>query len=347
MLLTLLLIAKTTAEGRPQLWVLQDASEYAIWAIVALFLYPIIAATPLTLKAWLKLIPILLLIWQLGGALAHTAEQVVHQSFVHENARQRSAIDVLRREIYHQITLPQFRHLADFLGLFAICLFIVMIQNSREREIERSKLMTQLADAKLNALRAQMHPHFLFNTLNTVATLATTNSQEAVEVLAQLSDLLRRASAADDSHFTTIREEFNLLRSYVNIMQHRFGDRVTLEINYTPDIEQVLIPVLTLQPLVENAYNHGVGPRLSGGTIQVQGRNAGNHIVLTVSDDGLGKDAGNLEKGQGMALDNIRDRLQHLYAGSANLQTSYPETGVFTVFLTLPFITSEDELEQT
>lgn len=341
MLLAVILYAKTLTEGRPTAWALQDASGYAVWALLALILYPLVGATPLTLKSWAKRLPVLLLIWHLGSAFAHTTEQIVHQGLVHDEARQRSVGEVISREIPRQLTRPQFRHFADFCGLLAVCIILVQIRSSRAREIEHSKLTSQLADARLNALRAQMQPHFLFNTLNTVATLVTTDSKAAIEVLAHLSDLLRNAATTDEGHFTTIKEEFELTRKYITIMQHRFGDRVRVSIECDASIEPALIPLLSLQPLVENAYKHGVGPRSTGGTIEVKGNISGDHIQISVCDDGLGQEANANENGQGMALKNIQDRMDHLYEKQGSLTFRYREEGGFCAIISVPFMLTE------
>ena len=340
-LLTIILYAKTVTEGRPTTWALQDASEYAVWALIALVLYPLIASTPFTWIAWAKRLPLLLLIWHLGGAFAHTAEQIVHQGIIHDGTRQRSVGEVLRRVIPRQLTSPQFRHFADFGGLLAICIILVQIRNSRAREVEHSQLMSQLADARLNALRAQMQPHFLFNTLNTVATLVTTDSKAAIEVLAHLSELLRKAATTEEGHFTTIKEEFDLTRKYVAIMQHRFGDRVRVHMDCDPAIESALIPLLSLQPLVENAYQHGVGPRSTGGTIAIKGEITDDRIQISVCDDGVGEKAGMSEPGHGMALKNIQDRMDHLYEKRGSLTVQYREEGGFCAVLSIPFLRSE------
>lgn len=341
LLLAIILYARTVADGRPIIWVVQDASEYAIWALIALFLYPVVAATPFRLMAWLKLLPVLVLTWHLGGALAHTTRDVVHQSVVHDASRQRSAGAVLRHELPRQLFGSQFKHLADFTGLLAICIIIALIRNTRARELEHSKLTSQLADARLNALKAQMQPHFLFNTLNTVATLVTTDSKRAIEVLAHLSELLRHAATSEEGHFTTIKEEFDLTRKYVSIMQHRFGDRVTVNIACDEEIAPALVPMLTLQPLVENAYQHGVGPRSEGGTIDIKGERLGEGVRITVCDDGLGKQAGGSASGQRVALKNIEDRLAQLYEEGGTLSLEYGEEDGCCAVITIPFLLSE------
>lgn len=341
-LLSIILYAKTVAEGRPTIWALQDASEYAVWAFILYFLFPLISATPFTLKAWAKRLPLLVFVWHIGGAFAHVADEVVHQRLVHDEGRRHSVLEVLKREVPKQLTSDQFRHLADFFGVLSLCIILALIRNSRAREIEHSKLMTQLADARLSSLQAQMHPHFLFNTLNTVATLVTTDSKAAVEVLSHLGELLRRAAISDGSHFTTVKEEFSLIQKYATIMQYRFGDRVSINIHCDPQLDQTLIPLLTLQPLIENAYQHGVGPRSSGGKIDVEGVLSDHTVLITVCDDGLGKDAIASKEGQGMALNNIRDRLHHLYDGKGSLTTEFRENGGYCATIAFPFEKEEE-----
>ena len=339
-LLVTVLVTESFVDDRPLEWAIEDASGYLVWALAALLVYPLVNSTRPTAMAWVVRLPLLIVIWHLGGAVVETVEEAVHESWVHErtsSSRRSSAIGVARREFPWQLATLQFAQLINFVALVILCTTASLIRRSREREIERGHLLTQLTDARLTALRAQMQPHFLFNTLNTVATLSATNSKAAIEVLAQLSSLLRRSAAVDDGHFTTVKDEFTFLRSYVDIMQHRFGDRVSVKIDCDSDIESMSIPVLTLQPLVENAYVHGVGPRSTGGTIEVTGVLEGNCIKLIVSDNGVGEDSvdGN---DKGIALDNLRSRLRHLYGGRESLATSSRQGGGFRAVILLPIL---------
>ncbi|MPZ18821.1 MAG: sensor protein lytS [Luteitalea sp.] len=172
----------------------------------------------------------------------------------------------------------------------------------------------QLARAQLQALTAQMRPHFLFNTLNTAASLMHENVVAAERVLAQLGELLRRSLAAGDTPEVSLRGELEFLRLYLEIEQARFEDHLSVQWHLDPSALDVAVPHLILQPLVENALRHGIAPRATSGTVTVTARLAGDWLQVDVHDDGVGIDAAPPHRrGAGMGLATTRARLSHLY----------------------------------
>ena len=187
----------------------------------------------------------------------------------------------------------------------------------RERETLALQLQARLSDAQLRALRAQLNPHFLFNTLNAATTLLHRDPNAADSMLTRLGELLRLTLRSDPEHETPLREEIALLERYLAIMRTRFSDRVTVRCDVQPAVEDALVPSFILQPLVENAFEHGVARLQRPGTIDIGARAAGGTLVLTVTDDGDGPSHhGN---GNGVGLANTRHRLAELYGTAAQL----------------------------
>jgi two-component system LytT family sensor kinase len=181
----------------------------------------------------------------------------------------------------------------------------------------------QLAEAELKALRAQISPHFLFNTLNTIAALVRIDADEAREVIVDFANFFRR-TLKHHGEFVTLAEELDYVQHYVRFEQVRFGKALNVDYEIAPGTETVLLPVLTLQPLVENAINHGLGPKIGGGTVKIKTCAVEDgDVLITIEDDGVGmtqemlrklfKPKTSSGKGLGMALTNIRDRLQKLF----------------------------------
>jgi two-component sensor histidine kinase len=182
----------------------------------------------------------------------------------------------------------------------------------RERELAASQLETQLVQADLRTLRMQLHPHFLYNALHTIAALVRTGDQKnAVRVTAGLGALLRRMLDEARDQEVSLRQELDFIRSYLEIEQLRFPDRLTVEIDSPPEMLEAMVPQFILQPLVENAIRHGIAPHRTAGTIGITAEPAGSHLRLTVRDDGAGLPAERPPFGVG--LSNTRARLAGLY----------------------------------
>lgn len=203
------------------------------------------------------------------------------------------------------------------------------------RAAERSALEMQgvLAEAQLAVLRAQLHPHFLFNTLNTAVMLARDGEKEkTVEVLTNLSDLLRHVLDGDANEIA-LDDELELIRKYVSIEEERFQDRLKIRIAIEPEVRRALVPGFLLQPLVENAIRHGVSPQPEGGTVSVSARREESNLIVEISDDGRGTSDAH---GHGIGLRNTIERLARIYGSKARC-TLDPGASGATVRVTLPF----------
>jgi two-component system, LytTR family, sensor kinase len=202
---------------------------------------------------------------------------------------------------------------------------------ARERERTALQLRQRLSQAQLEALRSQLQPHFLFNALNGVATLMHWDAAAADEMLTQLADLLRETLRRPGSHEVTLTEELDLLDRYLAVMRVRFHDRLTVRCDIDPAAVDSLVPHFLLQPLVENALEHGIAQRPGPGSIEIAARRDGDRLWISVTDDGpgLATDAagtgsnGHGSHGNGVGLANIRARLVELY-GAAQALTLAP-----------------------
>jgi two-component system LytT family sensor kinase len=188
----------------------------------------------------------------------------------------------------------------------------------------------QLAEAELKALRAQISPHFLFNTLNTIAALVRLDPEQAREMIVVFANFFRR-TLKHHGEFVTLAEELDYVQHYVRFEQIRFGKALRVTYDIAPGTETLLLPVLTVQPLVENAINHGLGPKIGGGQVHIKTRTVEDgDVLITVEDDGVGIPPEMLAKlfkpkmgssaGLGMALFNIKDRLQKLFGSDYELK---------------------------
>jgi len=186
-------------------------------------------------------------------------------------------------------------------------------QKYREREIRSVELEGRLAQAELQNLKMQLHPHFLFNTLHTISVLMMRDANLANRMLIRLSDLLRITLDSTGSHMVPLKQELDFLRGYLEIEQTRFQDRLTVNIDVQPAALDVQVPNLILQPLVENAIRHGIASQPGNGTIHLRAAPDGPNLRLQVSDDGPGLD-GSFKKGIG--LTNTEARLRQLYGAS-------------------------------
>jgi two-component system, LytTR family, sensor kinase len=205
----------------------------------------------------------------------------------------------------------------------------------REAEARRRReetLTMQLAQARLTALQMQMQPHFLFNTLNTVSALVERDPNQTRRVIARLSDLLRRVMDADEQE-STLERELHFVRAYLEIEQVRFGDRLEFAFDVEPELQGARVPTLVLQPLVENAIRHGIAPCPWKGRVEVRAFARDGQLVLQVRDSGPGPLKPAASPGNGLALQNTRQRLEELYGGAAALTLTHDGGCVATVVI--------------
>lgn len=228
-----------------------------------------------------------------------------------------------------------------FLCMLAVIQAIEYYRTVRESELRTARLQAQLAGARLDALAAQLHPHFLFNTLQGVSTLMHRDPAAADQMLGRLSVLLRRTLHREGAHEVPLRQELELLDLYLGIMESRFADRLTVARAVPAELDDALVPHFILQPLVENALQHGIAQRAGAGRIEVVARREGSDLVLEVSDDGPGPQPGAAApNGEAVGLTNTRRRLAQLYGERQALDTGARPGGGFRVRARLPWHTA-------
>lgn len=212
-----------------------------------------------------------------------------------------------------------------------------LVRAARDRERRQLALEAQLADARLQALRAQLQPHFLFNALNTISVLMHEDVAAADRILLQLSALLRRSLEGGDAHVVRLGEEIAFLESYLAIERARFGERLGYRLDVPADVLDARVPALILQPLVENALRHGIGARSGPGHVAITARRHGDVLRLSVADDGPGLAQASAER---VGLSNTRARLQLLYAARQRFEVRNAGAGGVVAEIELPWSTA-------
>jgi hypothetical protein len=238
--------------------------------------------------------------------------------------------DVINRTVSNFIS---FSWLYGWLGTT----YVILQTNAamRERDLQLAEARTLAQTAQLTALRLQLNPHFLFNTLNAISSLIVTGrNRDGEAMLAKLCAFLRTALVGDGRSEVTLGEELETLQTYLEIESIRFGDRLTVEFAAPDSLLDLPVPNFILQPLVENAVKHGVAPTSRPVIVRVGARRDGGDLILSVSDNG-GAVAGSRPSGTGVGLDNTRRRLEVIYGPRGRLETLAYDDG-FTALLRLP-----------
>ncbi|MEP6495212.1 MAG: histidine kinase [bacterium] len=208
---------------------------------------------------------------------------------------------------------------------------------AHERDLDAARVKAQLAEARLEALTAQLQPHFLFNTLQGISTLITRDPAAANSMLASLSDLLREVLRRGERREVTLEEELRVLAPYLDLSRWRFGERLSVRIDIEPHVRRARVPFFVLQPLVENALQHGIGTRAGPSVIQIAASREGDRLWLSVIDDGPGADA--QETRCGVGLPNTKARLRELYGADHVIELGRfsEEGGGFRVRVGIPY----------
>jgi LytS/YehU family sensor histidine kinase len=228
-----------------------------------------------------------------------------------------------------------------FLIAYALILTVTYVVDAREsmarQMTETARLNEELSKAQLAALRRQMEPHFMFNTLNSIAGLVRDRSNDAaVSMIVGLSDFLRRATADSDRSQVTLAEEVEYLQRYLEIQKVRFGERLQVSVDIPTELLRAQVPALLLQPLVENAIKHGIARRIAGGTVRIAGARHNGDLRLTVYNDGASDPADWQTTHTGVGLANLRTRLQILHGNESGLQLKRAVAEGVEVVVTLP-----------
>jgi len=211
---------------------------------------------------------------------------------------------------------------------------IELYRKFQERVTRTAELERRLVEARLQALQMQLNPHFLFNTLHAISALMHQDVEAADRMITRLSELLRHALESTDQQEVPLRDELSFLRRYLEIEETRFGDRLKIELQIAPDTEDLLVPNLVLQPLAENAIQHGIEPHARPGRVTISARREGNALCLEVRDTGNGVTSSDWREGVG--LTNTRNRLQQLYGERQRFELGNASGGGFLASVRLP-----------
>jgi len=221
--------------------------------------------------------------------------------------------------------------IAAITGALALRYFYVQQQWRRNVELE--------SNSRLDALQARIRPHFLFNCLNTIASLTRRDAVKAEQAVEDLADLFR-ASLQDSHRLTALEDELELCRRYINMESLRLGDRLDIDWDIDALPANAGIPGLTLQPLLENAIYHGIEPRMQGGTIRIHGNRGGEQLRIEISNPLATSTLAGHSRGNHLAQDNIRQRLEAIFGRRARMDIrEYDDS--YTVTLTLPYVPHE------
>jgi hypothetical protein len=216
--------------------------------------------------------------------------------------------------------------------LYGTALAISFVLRTREQMARQREVLVQ---ARLDALRRQIEPHFLFNSLNAVVSLIREERPaDAIQVTVELSDLLRRVLDESGRQLVPLFEELDFLDKYLDIQKVRFGDRLGVAIDRAPDLAMAQVPALLLQPLAENAIKHGIGRRVEGGKLDIRVERSEDRLTIAVENDGPPLPP---RREDGIGLANIRARLHSLYGDSAALDIGDGAPGRVLVTVSLPY----------
>lgn len=298
------------------------------WAILTPAVLWLIERFPIDKKKWKQALPVHLpsaALFSISGlAIYVLARKVIFPNQFTPTFKNLFVVD------YHQ-------GLLTYAVIVGICYGLDYYRKYRERELAAAQLQTQLAQAQLAALKSQLHPHFLFNTLNTIAVLMDENTELARTMLVRLSDLLRVVLKKETADEVTLKHEIEFLESYLEIEQMRFHDRLKVNMAIAPDTLNARVPDLILQPLVENAIKHGIAPRAAVGQVEICAERQNGNLLLEVKDNGAGMKDDFSTSGNGVGLANTIARLESLYGANYSFEIRNIETGGLVASLSIPF----------
>jgi two-component system, LytTR family, sensor kinase len=247
-------------------------------------------------------------------------------------------VEVFPRHTLAALFYRQFHvYLLFYVLLLGIAWAVYYHGRYREREQAAEQLAAGLAEARLQALKMQIHPHFLFNTLNAIAALIPQEAQPARRMVARLGDLLRTTLEQEATQEVTLREELEFLEPYLEIEQTRLGDRLSVEFQVEPEALDARVPHLVLQPLVENAVRHGVAPRSEPGVVTIAAALEGGSLILEIRNTGGAARGGPTHEPGGRGLANVRSRLEQLYGADQQVTAGPARPGGWITTIRIPF----------
>ena len=316
-----------------------------IWALVTPVVFWIVPYISPEKIGWLRTLLVTIVLGVVVAVITDLIDHFLWNTLVNDGRpRPMSILFILDR--FHFLN-EFFIYVAVLAAGFARS-FFVRVQEQREEAIQlrmdTARLQTNLAEARLSALRMQINPHFLFNTLHVISDHFEENPRAARRMIARLSEIMRYTFEGTETREVPLHQEMHFLEGYLDIQRFRFEDRLEVNAEIDPDVSNALVPTLILQPLVENAIKHGISQIEEKGVISIIAKKKDDFLLLRVVDNGPGK---TLVKGKnnangGIGLKNTRERLNMLYGDNQQFTIETPDAGGFTVEICLPFHTDTD-----
>jgi signal transduction histidine kinase len=293
--------------------------EYSIWAALTVLIFYMVERAGALERGWAKRALVFLVVG-LIVAVAVDAALIVFRTHLlgpprFGRGRTVGVANVLRLEFLDDFLV--------YIAILAAALARDYFLRYQARQVETEHLRGQLAEARLNVLRAQLNPHFLFNTLNAVSSLVESDPRGVRRMISRLGDLLRHTLEDTTEREITLDRELDLLRRYLDIMEVRFQGALDVQIKSDPLLASALVPNMILQPMVENAFKHGLSETPSGGRVEVSARREDNELVLEIKDNGIGI----RDQDPGIGMQNTRDRLHALYGDDYRLDLRNRDDG--------------------
>jgi two-component system, LytTR family, sensor kinase len=306
------------------------------WYLWALF-FPLVAVAarrfPFSRDRWLDRAAVHLAIALAITVLHSLLEMGIH----HAVGTRHSSFGLFTRMSLSRAWWQLPYNLLAYAAILALAVATESSYRARRERVAAAALGTELAEARLEALRAQLNPHFLFNAMNSIAMLVRRNDNAtAVTMIAGLSDLMRSFLGDHPPQEVSLREELAFLDRYLAVERLRFQDRLQVRIDTDLKARDGMVPNLVLQPLVENAIKHGISRRAAAGRLDIEARSSNGTLTLTVRDDGPGL-SGAEHAARGVGLRNVRTRLEHLYGAAQSLTLEESPGGGALATVTLPY----------
>jgi sensor histidine kinase YesM len=318
---------------------------YTVWALVSPFVFWASARLFPDRIGWMRAVPLAAALGMMVAVVVDLVDHLLWNTFVESP---------IHRPISVRFVISNFHFLPEFFVYGAVLAagyaraYFIRVQD-HEREatqlrMDAARLQTHLAEARLQALRMQINPHFLFNTLHAVSDHFEEDPRTARRMLARLSEMLRYSFEGSDTREVPLSKELQFLDAYLDLQRIRFEDRLQVRFDIADEIREALVPTLILQPLVENAVIHGVGPSVAPVIIAVRAWREGPTLHLRVADNGpgSGQESNGSPASGGIGLHNTRERLETLYGTRQRFEAAPAPGGGFVAQLSIPFHTAAD-----
>jgi signal transduction histidine kinase len=319
--------------GERTTWAFQLAeafADFAVWAALTPLVLALAGRFPVGRERWPAAVAVHFAASLLVSLVQVFFHAVVDLGLVHGNLTGPQLADTFR-------TLFARTYHFGLLVYWTIAAARWAVEHYKDQQVRASRLEARLAEARLEALKMQLQPHFLFNTLHAISALMHRDVAAADRMIARLSELLRLSLDAGGAQEVSLASELELLETYVEIERIRFEDRLTVELRVAPEAREARVPNLLLQPLVENSVRHGVSRRRGPGRIEISAERSGATLELAVRDDGVGLGDSGRPGGGGIGLSNTRARLAQLYGDAHRFDLRDAPGGGVEVSIAIPF----------